>query len=167
VTGWFWPKPAPGLLNSREAAVDPKQPLKFSENPLIRLLLVTTAMLIVCACSSTVGVVKSDDYAIVSTVIEEGCDRPGVRLDNVTNTDSGETTPLESRYGPIELRSGHYAISVACQNPLDESGNACQFWGHPNEYPTYKMQLSAGVVYAFRCFVDGQELSYRISESTF
>lgn len=144
---------------------DPFQPVIFPEKYLIRLTLISAAMLLVCACGSNAEVEESDGYATVSTVIEEGCDRPGVRLDEIRNTDTGEEIVLDSRYGPVQLRPGHYAISVACQNPRDESGNKCQFWGHPNEYPTYKMPLSAGVNYAFRCFVDAQEISYRVSES--
>lgn len=42
-------------------------------------------MRLVCACRSTAEVEESDGYAIVSTVIEERCDRPRVRLNAVEN----------------------------------------------------------------------------------
>ena len=132
---------------------------------MLRLTLNAAVVLLVCACSPTAEIEDPDDYAIVSTVIEEGCDTPGIRFDEISNTETDEKVALNSRHGPFYLRPGHYAISVACQNPHDESGNECRFWGHPNEYPTYKMPLSKGVKYSFRCFVDGQDISYRVSES--
>ena len=95
---------------------------------------------------------------------EGDCERPSVRIDEITSRESGARISLEAGDGLIFLKPGRYAISVACQNPFDESKNECRFWGHPNEYPTYKMSLAAGVKYTFRCFIDRQEISYRISE---
>jgi len=131
----------------------------------VRVVTSMAAVLIACACASSPAVDVIESHAVVTTVVEKGCDRPGVRIDGVANIESGDKVALDSRYGPVSLEPGRYAISVACQNPLDEQANECEFWGHPNEYPTYKMPLSAGVEYAFRCFVEGQEISYRISET--
>lgn len=147
------------------SAADPKEPFGFLEKILVRVTISIAVALFVCACTSTAEVNDSERHAIVATVTEEGCDRPSVRIDGVTNTESGSKIALDNRFGPVQLQQGHYAISVACQNPLDEGANKCVFWGHPNEYPTYKMPLSEGVKYTFRCFVEGQEISYRILES--
>lgn len=124
-------------------------------------------LLISCACSTTVGGNGTEGHAVVSTATEDGCDRPGVRIDGVVNTQSGVAIDQKDSFSPIALQPGRYAISVACQNPLDKAAEECVFWGHPNEYPTYKMPLFAGIEYSFRCFVEGQELSYQISETKF
>ena len=147
------------------AATDPKQRFGFREELLVRVTLSMTAVLFVCACASPAAINDSENHSVVTTVTEEGCDQPSVRIDSVVNSESESKIALDSQSGPVSLKSGRYAISVACQNPLDEGTNECRFWGHPNEYPTYKMPLSAGVEYTFRCFVDGQGISYRISES--
>ena len=136
------------------------------EKILVSVIISIAVVLIVCACASPVEVNYSETHAVVATVTEEGCDRPSVRIDGVINTESESKVALDSRFGPVQLRQGHFAISVACQNPFDRDINKCVFWGHPNEYPTYKMPLSAGVKYTFSCFVEGQEISYRISETS-
>ena len=146
------------------AGVDPKQTLGFWEKSLLRAILSTAALLFVCACASTTEISNSEPQAIVATVAEDGCNQPAVRIDSIVNMDSGSTIVLKDRFGPILVAPGQYAISVACQNPLDETRNKCVYWGHPNEYPTYKMPLSAGVKYTFRCFVEGEDISYRITE---
>gem|GEM_PF-2177106 len=129
-----------------------------------RVAITILATLLSCACTSSMEVKDSDVQATVATVAEEGCDQPSVRIDSITSSESGASILLKDRYGSVFLAPGRYAISVACQNPLNESRNKCEFWGHPNEYPTYKMPLSAGVKYTFRCSVERQDISYRISE---
>lgn len=62
-------------------------------------------------------------------------------------------------------KPGQYEIAVACQNPLNETRGACTFRGHPNEYPTYKMPLKAGVRYTFHRYEVGADLIYNITES--
>ena len=68
-------------------------------------------------------------------------------------------------YEHPDATPGRYEIAVACQNPLNKTRGACTFWGHPNEYPTYKMPLEAGVRYTFHCYEEGADLTYNITES--
>ena len=103
--------------------------------------------------------------AQVALATEPQCDRPGVRLDSIKRAGSREPEPIADRFAPVMVKPGRYEIAVACQNPLNESRGACTFWGHPNEYPTYKMPLKAGVRYTFHCYEVGSDLTYNIIES--
>jgi len=103
--------------------------------------------------------------AEVAVATEPQCDKPGVRLDSIKRAGSLESRPLTDHFASISLPPGRYEIAVACQNPLNEAKAACTYWGHPNEYPTYKMPLKAGVRYTFHCYESGSDLSYRIAES--
>ncbi len=141
------------------------QQMCFSIKSLVSMVVAISPTLLVYACASNGEVDISDARAVVTTTTENGCDRPAIRIDGIVETESGRKVAFENRFGPISLKPGRYAISVACQNPLDEAVEKCVFWGHSNEYPTYNVSLIAGIKYTFHCFVEGQELSYRISES--
>lgn len=102
--------------------------------------------------------------AVIVAATEAGCDRPGVTIDRIERLDrSGHVKIPDS--GPVTLAPGRYAISVACRNPLIEADHACLGWGHPNEYPTYRIPVESGVRYTFHCLQVGRDLVYRISES--
>ncbi|MEL7312249.1 MAG: hypothetical protein AAFN07_12100 [Pseudomonadota bacterium] len=130
-----------------------------------RLLGASLLLLHAAGCVSEPHVDPLGPPAVVTSITEEACDRPAVRLDEIRNTQTGELVELTSRYGPIAVPAGRYEISVACQNPLDTVSNECVFYGHPNEYPTYVTGLANGVTYSFRCFVDAGRMSYRLVES--
>ncbi len=126
----------------------------------MRRLVILTSLL--CGCSTQPLMQRS---AIIDVATEANCDRPGVRIDRVERLDRQGEVELKDKFGPVVVDPGQYAIAVACQNPLDETKNACTFWGHPNEYPTYKMPVREGIRYTFRCVQVGGDLVYRISES--
>jgi len=102
---------------------------------------------------------------VVNVATEKGCNRPGVRLDAIERFGTPRDIERKDSYSPVELDPGKYSIAVACQNPFSEIKGQCVWWGHPNEYPTYKMSLKTGVRYTFHCFEENGELVYRISKS--
>ena len=125
----------------------------------------TTALITIAlsACTSHQQTLKPLNATIVAAV-EENCDKPGVRIDSIKQVARKREIQVADRDGPVELEPGRYEVAVACQNPFDEKNRQCVFWGHPNEYPNYHLLLKAGTRYSFRCFVEGADLLYRISE---
>jgi hypothetical protein len=103
--------------------------------------------------------------ATVATAVEQNCDQPGVRIDGIKQVSPYREISLANSSSSVNLLPGRYEIAVACQNPYNEKQRQCVFWGHPNEYPTYHLRLKAGVRYTFRCFVNGNDLFYRIAET--
>ena len=121
------------------------------------------AAITVCVVIATTACVSQ--RAEIAMATEPQCDRPGVRLDSVKRAGSHTSQAGADQTGPVSLKPGRYEIAVACQNPLNKTRGACTFWGHPNEYPTYKMPLEAGVRYTFHCYEEGADLTYNITES--
>jgi len=118
----------------------------------------------VCGCASSVKSEATAGSAEIAMATEPRCDQPGVRLDSVRHVGASQAMPLLSGADRVAVPAGRYEISVACQNPINETRGACVFWGHPNEYPTYKMRLRSGVRYSFQCYEIGGDVGYRISE---
>ena len=123
-----------------------------------------TSIITICVAIAITGCV-STPMAEVAMATEPQCDRPGVRLDSVKRAGSRKSQAIPDPTRPVSVKAGRYEIAVACQNPLNKSKDACTFWGHPNEYPTYKMPLKAGVRYTFHCYEEGADLIYNITES--
>jgi hypothetical protein len=116
-------------------------------------------------CATHQRPAESKRPAVVATATEEQCDRPGVRIDAVKQLATNRAVALADSFSSVEVEPGRYAISVACQNPLNEAKGQCVFLGHPNEYPTYKMPLKAGMQYTFKCYEVNGEILYRVSEN--
>ena len=104
-------------------------------------------------------------HATIVAGIEESCDQPGVRIDTIKQLAPKREIQVAGGNGPVNVEPGRYEIAVACQNSFGEKSRQCVYWGHPNEYPTYHVLLKAGTSYSFRCFVEGHDLLYRISEA--
>ena len=102
---------------------------------------------------------------VVATAVEQNCELPGVRIDRIKRVSSYREIKPAAGFSSVSLPPGRYEIAVACQNPYDEQRQQCVFWGHPYEYPTYHLPLKAGVRYTFRCFVEGNDLFYRLAET--
>ncbi|MDY6948311.1 MAG: hypothetical protein SXG53_21610 [Pseudomonadota bacterium] len=120
-------------------------------------------VLVLSACTSQ-PTAESPSRAVIATATAEQCDKPSVRIDAVKDLGTGRSITLADSLSDVEVQAGLYSISVACQNPLNETKAQCVFWGHPNEYPTYRMPLKSGVRYTFQCYEVNGELAYRISE---
>jgi hypothetical protein len=120
-------------------------------------------LLALVGCST--HAVREQHLAVIDVSTEKGCDRPGVRLDAVKQSNTSLQIELKDSVSPVALEPGKYSIAVACQNPLNETTGQCVWWGHPNEYPTYAMSLKAGIRYTFHCIEQNGELVYRISKS--
>ncbi len=109
---------------------------------------------------------RQQPVAIVDVGTTPGCSGPGVRLDRLRELGSGRAVPAPDRRGRLELHPGRYAVSVSCTLPYDGERKACVDIGHPDEYPTYQMQLKPGVRYTFRCALKAGDLVYRIEETS-
>lgn len=123
------------------------------------------AVVVLSACTSQPAA-ESKSQAVIATATEEQCDKPGVRIDAVKDLGTNHSVMLADSFSDVNVEPGRYSISVACQNPFNEAKNQCVFWGHPNEYPTYRMPLKAGVRYTFQCYEMNGDLAYRISEES-
>ena len=115
------------------------------------------------ACASSVAN-DSRQGSETAMATEPQCDQPGVRLDSVRLFGASEPLQVPSGSNVVSLRPGRYEVAVACQNPINDARGVCNFWGHPSEYPTYTLELRAGVRYTFHCYELGSDVGYRISE---
>ncbi len=131
----------------------------------MRLAVTISVALATNGCVSLERASSASRMAQVAFATEPQCDKPGVRLDSIKRAGSRDSEPIADRFAPVSVKPGRYEIAVACQNPLNEARGACTFWGHPNEYPTYKMPLKAAVLYTFHCYEVGSDLIYNIIES--
>jgi len=131
----------------------------------MRSMVVIGIALSTYGCTSLEGAKPAQRLTQIAQATEPECDKPGVWLDSIKRAGSPDAEPLPDRSAPVSLKPGRYEIAVGCQNPLNQVRGACTFWGHPNEYPTYKMLLKAGVRYTFHCYESGADLSYKITES--
>jgi hypothetical protein len=131
----------------------------------MRVAVTLAVALTTSCCVSLEGTSSPSRMAQVAFATEPQCDKPGVRLDSIRRAGSHDAEPTADNFAPVSVKPDRYEIAVACQNPLNESRGACTFWGHPNEYPTYKMSLEAGIRYTFHCYEVGSDLTYNVVES--
>jgi hypothetical protein len=131
----------------------------------MRFWIPTVFVVLLVGCSTFDGEDSLPRVAQIAVATEPHCDRPAVRLDGVRLAHAQAPETLVAPYTTVNVLPGTYEIAVACQNPFNKSNGACTFWGHPNEYPTYRMPLKAGTRYTFHCYESGAELSYKITES--
>jgi hypothetical protein len=89
---------------------------------LMQRAIVFAAAVLLCAC-------VSQQRAVVATATEAQCERPGVRIDAVKKFGASHSLALKDSVSAMEVVPGKYAISVACQNPFNETRGQCIFWG--------------------------------------